>query len=72
MRDPSNTYWFVQEPLTLTSAADYERGHISSRPPVITKENPFSVAAGENSLISNPSSVLGPLFALPDLFQKKE
>ena len=28
MRNASSTYWFAEAPLTLTSAADYERGHL--------------------------------------------
>ena len=61
MRDPSSTYWFNPTPLTLTSAAD-ERGHGSPRTPVVNKDNPFSIAPGEKNIISNPSSMLGPLF----------
>jgi len=61
MRNATNTYWFNSEPLTLTSAVD-ARGHISSRTPVVVKDNPFSIAPGEKNIISNPSSVLGPLF----------
>ena len=57
-----SSYRFTPGPVTLTSAADFERGHASLRAPVITKDNPFSIAAGENNLISNPSSVLGPLW----------
>jgi hypothetical protein len=55
--------WFAEAPLTLTSAADYRRGHASNRAPVVTKDNPFSIAPGEKSIISNPSSVIGPLFS---------
>lgn len=74
MRDASSKYWFAEAPLTLTSSVDFERGHAGARPPVIIKDNPFSVAAGEVNLITNPSSVLGPLwgtlpeFKLPKLF----
>ena len=71
MRNASNTYWFTEQPLTLTSAVD-ERGHANrARDVVIGKDNPFSIAPGEKNLISNPSSVLGPLFSgkleLPEL-----
>ena len=63
MRNASNTYWFAEQPLTLTSEADFERGHSNrGRVPEITKDNPFSIAPGEKSLISNPSSALTPLF----------
>ena len=61
MRNATNTYWFNPEPLSLTSAVD-ARGHLSSREPIVKKDNPFSIAPGEKSIISNPSSVLGPLF----------
>jgi len=61
MRNATNAYWFAPEPLTLTSAAD-PRGHSSARAPVVTKDNPFSIAPGEKNIISNPSSMLGPLF----------
>ena len=70
MRDATNPYWFARAPLTLTSAADYEHGHSSSREPTIGKDNPFSIAAGEKNLISNPQSVLSPIFGelkLPEL-----
>jgi hypothetical protein len=63
MRDASNRYWFTEQPLTLTSAADYTRGHATSRIPEIKKDNPFSIAPGENSIISNPTSMLTPLFS---------
>ena len=61
MRDASNTYWFNPTPLSLASPPD-ERGHKSDAVPVVTKDNPFSIAPGEKNVISNPSSVLGPLF----------
>lgn len=61
MRNASSTYWFNPAPLSLTSAVD-ERGHASVRSPIIKKENWFSIAPGEKSLISNPSSLLQPLF----------
>ena len=70
MRDATNPYWFAQAPLTLTSAVDYEHGHAAPREPVIVKDNPFSIAAGEKNLISNPQSVLSPIFGelkLPEL-----
>ena len=54
--------WFAPEPLTLTSAPDFERGHLSERDVVVTKDNPFSIAPGEKSLISNPTSELTNLF----------
>lgn len=60
--DYASNYWFAEEPLTLTSAADYERGHKTADDPVIKKDNPFSIGYGEKNLISNPSSTLGPLF----------
>jgi len=63
MRNAGSEVWFAQSPLTLTSAADYERGHASARAPSVKKDNPFSIAPGEKSLISNPSSVLTPLFS---------
>ena len=62
MRDPTNSYWFAEGPLTLTSAADYQRGHSSPRLPEVNKDNPFSIAPGEKSIISNPASVITPLF----------
>lgn len=62
MRDPTSTYRFTPTPLTLTSAADYERGHATSRPPLVTKDNPFAIAPGEKSIISNPTSTLTNLF----------
>ena len=70
MRDATSSYRFAQEKLTLTSAPDFERGFAAAREPVIVKDNPFSIAAGEKNLISNPQSVLGPIFGelkLPEL-----
>lgn len=61
MRNASSTYWFAEAPLTLSSAYD-ERGHSSARVPTIGKDNPFSIAPGEKSLISNPSGVITSLF----------
>ncbi len=61
MRNASNDFFFAPAPLTLTSAAD-PRGHASSAEVEIKKDNPFSIAAGEKSLISNPTGVMGPLF----------
>ena len=63
MRNASNPYWFTEQPLTLTSAPDYERGHATSRTPAIKKDNPFAVGYGEKSVISNPTSMLVPLFS---------
>ena len=60
MRNSESAFWFNPEPLTLTSAPD-ERGHLSPRIPSVKRDNPFSIAPGEKSIISNPSSVLGPL-----------
>ena len=51
----------AEAPLTLSSAYD-ERGHSSARVPTIGKDNPFSIAPGEKSLISNPSGVITSLF----------
>ena len=63
MRNASSTYWFTEQPLTLTSAADFERGHQDrGKEVVVEKDNPFSVAPGEKSLISNPSSSITNLF----------
>lgn len=62
MRNAESTYRFTPYPLTLTSTADHERGHAARTDVVITKDNPFSIAAGETNLITSPTSVLGPLF----------
>ena len=62
MKNASSTYWFADAPLTLSSEPDYERGHAGGGVPVIAKENPFSIAPGEKSLISNPSGVITSLF----------
>ena len=67
MRNSASDFWFNPEPLTLTSAPD-DRGHASSRIPTVKRDNPFSIAPGEKSIISNPSSVLGPLFKGQALF----
>lgn len=61
MRNPRNKYWFAEQPFSLTSPVD-SRGHLSSRDVRVGKENPFSIAPGEKSIISNPSSTLVPLF----------
>ena len=73
MRNASSTYWFAEAPLTLTSQVD-DRGFVDrGRGVEIKKDNPFSIAPGEKSLISNPSSSLTNLFTgffefkLPDL-----
>lgn len=66
MRNSSNTYWFAEEPLSLRSSPDYERGFASRRDPIVTKDNPFSVAPGEKSLISNPASATDGLVPLLD------
>lgn len=60
MRDPSNQYWFSPSPLTLTSPVE-ARGHLTSRAPLVKKDNPFSIAPGEKSIISIPSNTLVPL-----------
>jgi hypothetical protein len=52
--------YFAEAPLTLTSAAD-GRGHSSTRDVTLTKDNPFSIAAGEKNLIANPSGMIEPL-----------
>ena len=62
MRNASNAFWFNPEPLTLTSAADFQRGHASARTPEIASENPFAIAPNAKSIISTPSSMLEPLF----------
>ena len=61
MRNAQNNYWFAEQPLTLTSPYD-TRGHLSARDVVVGKDNPFSIAPGEKSIISNPSSLIVPLF----------
>ena len=60
MRDASNEYFFNPTRLSLQSAVD-RRGHLTSREPVVKKDNPFSIAPGEKSLISAPSNTLVPL-----------
>ena len=63
MRDPTSSWFFAREPLTLTSAYD-ARGHPNrNRVPSVKKDNPFSIAPGEQSIISNPSNLLTPLFS---------
>ena len=64
MRNASSTYWFAEGPLTLTSQPDYGRGFQNAGvEPLVTKDNPFSIAPGEKSLISNPASAIVPLFS---------
>ena len=64
MRNASSTYWFAEGPLTLTSPPDYGRGFQNAGvEPLVTKDNPFSIAPGEKSLISNPASAIVPLFS---------
>lgn len=47
MKNSSNTFFFAEAPLTLSSAPDFERGHASGRVPTIDKDNWFSIAPGE-------------------------
>ncbi|KAL1528638.1 hypothetical protein AB1Y20_009976 [Prymnesium parvum] len=61
MRNPQDTYWFSPRELSLTSPPD-SRGHLTSRVPQVKKDNPFSIAPNEKSLISAPSNTLVPLF----------
>ena len=60
MRDASNDYFFNPTQLSLRSPVD-RRGHLTTREPVVKKDNPFAIAPGEKSLISAPSNTLVPL-----------
>lgn len=58
-------FWFAPKPLTLSSPVD-ARGHRTDRETVVKKDNPFSIAPGENSIISNPANTLRPLYDVAD------